>query len=227
MHGKEDINARIRDVLKDTSRLAAALEELNIPNFEIDQLRELGICPVQVGFTEEDALAFEPCFFLPQLPSTLLSDYPIREEDSDNESLLEEERELNSGISDSDPDSDYYGPPCIQDYSFGNQRSVDSHLRATRDGFDDEDVLEDFQVLWGMCVLFLLRIHKHLANLSKKPKGTKAAFSGTLKSEMQGGESTKMHFIMSTRMVSLPLFMRGKETIQAFLEARCGPSWHC
>ncbi|KAJ9245866.1 hypothetical protein DTO271D3_6111 [Paecilomyces variotii] len=144
---KENIDTRIQDVLKDTSRLSAKLEDLNTPNFEIDTLRELGICPVRVGFTEQDTLAFEPCFFLPRLPSTLLSDYPIRENERSNEGVLEEEKKLRGEIlSDSGSDcsdwSDIGNCMVAVNYSFMYLRSVSLHLNASRDGiggFDDDE----------------------------------------------------------------------------------------
>ncbi|GAD98974.1 hypothetical protein PVAR5_7678 [Paecilomyces variotii No. 5] len=139
MHDKVDIKTRIQDVFKDTSRLYKALENLNIANFEIDTLRELGICLVQVGFTEEDTLAFEPCFFLPQLSPTLLSDYPICEDREHNERLLEEEGILKCDTSEPESDSDDSMILGTQDYSFINERFVSLHLDAIRDGFDDDD----------------------------------------------------------------------------------------
>ncbi|KAJ9216418.1 hypothetical protein DTO166G4_2006 [Paecilomyces variotii] len=147
MPEKENIDTRIQDVLKDTSRLSAKLEDLNTPNFEIDTLRELGICPVRVGFTEQDTLAFEPCFFLPRLPSTLLSDYPIVENKRNNEGVLEEEKKLRGEIlSDSSSDcsdwSDIGNCMVAVNYSFMYLRSVTLHLDASRDGiggFDDNE----------------------------------------------------------------------------------------
>jgi hypothetical protein len=62
--------------------LDSILYERKSSNFEIDELRLLGIHTAQVELAEEEqVLKFEPCFFWPDFPPFSLSDYPIRKDD--------------------------------------------------------------------------------------------------------------------------------------------------
>jgi hypothetical protein len=128
MDVKEAISDRLQTVRNDASRLDSILSKRESPNFEIDELCQLGIHPVQVELTEADVLKFEPCFFRPSFPPSLLSDYPIREDDEDNEILR------SSPDPDSESESD--GEPSPIEDAFSTNRYVNLQCHATRDGFD-------------------------------------------------------------------------------------------
>lgn len=73
--------------------MCSILSERDAQHFENDELYQLGIHAVKVELDEEDVLEFEPCFFLPQFSKSLLTDYPIRENDRHNICLAGENYE--------------------------------------------------------------------------------------------------------------------------------------
>jgi hypothetical protein len=150
MRVNETISSRVQTVRDDASKLNEILSKHQSPNFEIGELRQLGIYPVSVEFTKEEVLKFEPCFFWPDFPPSLLSDYPICEGHEDNIGL---DFDADSNP-DSEPESE--GAACLQDDAFSTDRHVHLQYSAVRDGFDDSPIsFSELTPLSAGCVSWL------------------------------------------------------------------------
>lgn len=160
MHVKETISDRIQTVRDDATRLDSILYERKSSNFEIDELRQLGIHTAQVELAEEEqVLKFEPCFFWPDFPPFSLSDYPIRKDDEVYQDITGGE---DPDESDSEWESSHYD-------GFDTDRLIYMHYDVSRDGFDDDDYDEDghmrfsdlesfdFKCVHGLCVPVIIK----------------------------------------------------------------------
>lgn len=73
---RRDMKAKRSAIIDHLQQLRQVLSSVSTPNFEIDELRELGLKAVRVELArDKEASEFEPCFFLPQPPSML--EYPF------------------------------------------------------------------------------------------------------------------------------------------------------
>ncbi|GIJ82210.1 hypothetical protein Asppvi_000716 [Aspergillus pseudoviridinutans] len=75
---KEAMKAKQSAIINHLQQLRQALSSVRTPNFEIDELSEMGLKAVRVELApDKEVLDFNPCFFLPQ-PTSML-EYPITE----------------------------------------------------------------------------------------------------------------------------------------------------
>ncbi|PYH91589.1 hypothetical protein BO71DRAFT_443055 [Aspergillus ellipticus CBS 707.79] len=159
-------SARCKSMWRNISALNSILTRRESSTYDLDELRDLGIHPVEVELcpSERQALKFEPCFFIPQFPPTLLSDYPIFEDVSESKCLSvpdstteeedeeadypegdgeerEEETESPTGFSDTDTDTteEYLGddPRYSLDMASSAQWTIRHHYNMYRSGLDD------------------------------------------------------------------------------------------
>ncbi|KAL4876363.1 hypothetical protein BJY04DRAFT_223151 [Aspergillus karnatakaensis] len=127
-----------RQIYSDIRRLCGTLENVNIGRVSFERLSEWGIQARPVQFkTGSDKLDFSPCFFKP-LPSSYLTDYPIRED----EELIPysdtniPESELDDILESELDESDYCDPSEV---TRSLLEYVDSRTGAVREaeGFED------------------------------------------------------------------------------------------
>ncbi|RHZ43667.1 hypothetical protein CDV55_100323 [Aspergillus turcosus] len=79
---KEALKARRSAIINHLQQLRQVLSSVKTSNFEIDELRELGLKLVRVELApDKELFQFEPCFFLPQ-PTSVFLEHPLIEDES-------------------------------------------------------------------------------------------------------------------------------------------------